>query len=72
MEKGVDRTSEPQDDDNFRDQEDEGSAGDEPGRVRTEDKGESGRPTGKSTGRDSTGINPEDPIDPKSPNLIGP
>jgi len=46
------------------------SEGKEPGRY---DKGETGadRPAGGSTGRDSTGINPEDrdPIDPDSPNL---
>ena len=31
-----------------------------------------GRPTGHSTARDATGINPEDenPIDPESPDLI--
>ena len=56
----------------FRKVEDQGSSTKEPGRVDTGAKGESDRPTGKSTGRDSTGVNPEDPIDPKSPNLIGP
>ncbi|GAC1500608.1 MAG: hypothetical protein NVS1B14_04640 [Vulcanimicrobiaceae bacterium] len=56
----------------FRKREDEGRPQREPGRVDTGTKGESDRPTGKSTGRDSTGVNPEDPIDPKSPNLIGP
>ena len=44
--------------------------GKEPGRY---EEGETGadRPTGTSTARDSTGINPEDenPIDPNSPNL---
>lgn len=56
----------------FRKVEDEGKRGDEAGRVDTEDQGQAGRPAGKSTGRDSTGVNPGDPIDPKSPNLIGP
>lgn len=54
----------------FRKLEEEGEPGSESGRVNTESKDD--RPEGKSTGRDSTGINPEDPIDPKSPNLIGP
>ncbi|HEY7161175.1 MAG TPA: hypothetical protein VH815_07940 [Acidobacteriota bacterium] len=27
------------------------------------------RPSGHSTARDSTGINPQDPVDPKSPKL---
>ena len=42
--------------------------GKEPGRH---DKGESGagRPAGGSTARDSTRINPQDPIDPDSPNM---
>jgi hypothetical protein len=42
--------------------------GKEPGRH---DKGETGagRPAGGSTGRDSTSINPQDPIDPNSPNM---
>jgi len=56
----------------FRKVEDQGSSNKEPGRVDTGPKGATDRPEGKSTGRDSTGINPEDPIDPKSPNLIGP
>jgi hypothetical protein len=50
--------------------EDEGK---EPGRY---EKGETGagRPSGGSTARDSTGINPEDnePIDPESPNYPAP
>lgn len=35
------------------------------------DEGETGakRPTGKSSARDSTSINPQDPIDPDSPEL---
>ena len=42
--------------------------GKEPGRH---DKGEAGegRPAGGSTARDSTQINPQDPIDPDSPNM---
>jgi hypothetical protein len=46
-------------------------AGDrEPGRQDT-GQGGTGRPTGKSDARFSTGINPDDenPIDPSSPNL---
>lgn len=42
--------------------------GKEPGRIDTDDTG-AGRPTGESTGRDSTRINPQDPIDPDSPTL---
>ncbi|MBV9280003.1 MAG: hypothetical protein JOZ41_07980 [Chloroflexi bacterium] len=43
---------------------------DEPGRQETGTTG-TGRPTGKSTARDYTGINPEarNPIDPESPHL---
>ncbi|MBW8877401.1 MAG: hypothetical protein JF614_20750 [Acidobacteria bacterium] len=32
--------------------------GKEPGRYETKEKGESGRPAGKSTMRDQTGVNP--------------
>jgi len=32
-------------------------------------QGGTDRPVGTSTARDSTGIDPEDPIDPKSPNV---
>ncbi len=45
--------------------------GKEPGRHDTGTTG-AGRPTGKSTARDSTSINPQDPIDPESPNLRTP
>lgn len=73
MDKSVEKTSQTQNEGtDFRKLEDEGSPGSEPGRVTTEKKGESERSTGKSTGRDSTGVGAEDPIDPKSPNLIGP
>ncbi|MGA9770679.1 MAG: hypothetical protein WBV94_16685 [Blastocatellia bacterium] len=42
--------------------------GKEPGRHDISDTG-AGRPAGGSTGRDSTQINPQDPIDPNSPNM---
>lgn len=42
--------------------------GKEPGRHDKEESGE-GRPAGGSTARDSTSINPQDPIDPDSPNM---
>jgi hypothetical protein len=47
--------------------------GKEPGRQDTGITG-AGRPTGASTARDSTGINPgfEEPIDPNMPNLRTP
>ena len=35
--------------------------GKEPGRYETEEKGEGGRPVGKSTMRDQTGVNPTKP-----------
>ncbi|HEX3557456.1 MAG TPA: hypothetical protein VIA62_29870 [Thermoanaerobaculia bacterium] len=35
--------------------------GKEPGRYEAEEKGESGRPAGKSTMRDQTGVNPTKP-----------
>jgi hypothetical protein len=41
----------------------------EPGRKDTAPKGRSRRPTGESSGRDSTAIDPENPIDTRSPNL---
>jgi hypothetical protein len=41
----------------------------EPGNQDTGSKGKTDRPVGKSTARDSTGIDPKDPIDPKSPNV---
>ncbi len=44
----------------------------EGGRQDTGTKGESKRPTGKSDQRDKTGVDSQDPIDPESPNLIGP
>ncbi|MDQ6747558.1 MAG: hypothetical protein M3010_05560 [Candidatus Dormibacteraeota bacterium] len=45
-----------------------GEGSEEPGRH---DKGTSGadRPAGGSTARDATGVNPQEPIDPESPNL---
>jgi hypothetical protein len=42
--------------------------GKEAGRIDTGTSG-AGRPTGESTARDSTRVNPQDPIDPKSPKL---
>jgi hypothetical protein len=33
---------------------------------------DTGRPTGKSTARDSTSINPQDPIDDESPEILTP
>jgi len=41
----------------------------EAGRYETEPSGPGERPGGKSTARDSTGIDPQDPIDRRSPNL---
>jgi hypothetical protein len=40
----------------------------EPGRVDLPDHG--GRPAGGTTARFATGVGPQDPVDPKSPNLI--
>ncbi|GAC1397078.1 MAG: hypothetical protein NVSMB65_16140 [Chloroflexota bacterium] len=48
-----------------------GAEGKEPGRQDTGTTG-AGRPTGTSTARDSTSIDPQDPIDPESPNLRTP
>jgi hypothetical protein len=42
--------------------------GKEPGRYDGEDT-HANRPSGHSTARDSTGVNPQDPVDPKSPKL---
>jgi hypothetical protein len=42
---------------------------DEPGHEASGTKGKSDRPVGKSSARDSTGIDPQDPIDPDSPNV---
>jgi hypothetical protein len=47
------------------------SGEDEAGRHDTGTTG-AGRPTGKSTARDSTGINPQDPIDDDSPEILTP
>lgn len=46
--------------------------GKEPGRKDEGTKGKTERPLGSSTQRDQTGVNPQEPIDPESPNLIGP
>ena len=39
----------------------------EPGRADTGASGGTNRPSGTSTARDMSGIDPQDPIDPKSP-----
>jgi hypothetical protein len=41
----------------------------EPGRYKTEPARRGEHPGGKSTARDSTGVDPQDPIDPRMPNL---
>jgi hypothetical protein len=41
----------------------------EAGRYSTKPARRGDRPGGKSTARDSTGVGPEDPIDPRMPNL---
>ena len=43
--------------------------GKEPGRYDGPAQGESQRPTGTSTARDSTGVDPQEPIDDDSPGL---
>jgi len=49
--------------------EDVASEESESGRYDTEQQGETGRPAGKSTMRDSTSIDPQEPIDDDSPTL---
>ena len=44
----------------------------EPGRKDAGTTGGAKRPAGKSTGRDSTGVNPKDPVDPNSPHIPAP
>jgi hypothetical protein len=46
-----------------------GRDGPEEGRHDTGTQGESQRPTGTSTADDATSVDPQDPIDPDSPNL---
>jgi len=48
--------------------------GKDPGRREAGSTGQAKRPTGKSTGRDSTGINAskEEPQDPESPHMPAP
>jgi hypothetical protein len=46
-----------------------GQEGKEPGRYDSGTQGQSERPTGGSTQRDSTGVDPQDPIDEDMPNL---
>jgi len=43
--------------------------GKEPGRYDGAAQGESQRPTGSSTARDSTGVDPQEPVDADSPDL---
>ncbi len=43
--------------------------GKEPGRSDGTAQGESQRPTGSSTARDSTGVDPQEPVDGSSPSL---
>lgn len=42
------------------------------GRRDTGSGGKSKRPVGKSTGTDSSGVSPQKPVDPQSPNLPTP
>ena len=46
--------------------------GKEPGRKDTGTTGKASRPKGKSTARDSTGVNPKGPVDPQSPHMPTP
>ena len=49
--------------------EDVAKAGKEPGREDAGVQGPSRRPVGTSTARDSTGIDPQDPVDSESPTM---
>lgn len=49
--------------------EDETEHGSEPGRTEAAPEGPTRRPRGQSSARDTTSIDPQDPIDPDSPNL---
>ena len=46
--------------------------GKEAGRRDTGGTGKAKRPTGKSTARQYTGVNPKEPVDPQSPHLQTP
>jgi len=46
--------------------------GKEAGRYDSGTTGKAKRPAGKSTGRDSTSLNPSNPVDPNSPHLPTP
>jgi len=46
--------------------------GKQAGRRDTGTSGKSKRPVGKSTGTDSSGVSPQNPVDPQSPNLPTP
>lgn len=76
MDKNVDKTPKTQHDEtDFRKLENEGTEHGESGRVtmdKDEESDESGRSRGMTVGRDANAIGGQDPIDPKSPNLIGP
>ena len=46
--------------------------GEEAGRPDTGTTGKAKRPTGKSTGRDSSSVSPKDAVDPNSPHMPTP
>lgn len=46
--------------------------GKQSGRQDTGTTGGANRPTGKSDPKDSTGVNPKDPVDPESPHMPAP
>ena len=46
--------------------------GKNPGRQETGTTGEANRPAGTSTAKDSTGVNPKNPVDPESPYMPTP
>jgi hypothetical protein len=50
--------------------EEERARGAEPGRQDAPPGGPTQRPRGTSSGRDTTSIDPQNPIDPTSPNLV--
>jgi hypothetical protein len=46
--------------------------GQEPGRRSEESTGKAKRPAAKSTGRDSSSVSPQNPVDPNSPHMPTP
>ncbi|MBA2284895.1 MAG: hypothetical protein H0W02_05395, partial [Ktedonobacteraceae bacterium] len=46
--------------------------GKQPGRQEAGTTGEAKRPAGTSTAKDSTGVNPKEPVDPESPHIPAP